>query len=147
MTTVATHPQPTETTARSRQAEPCWPGTIVIPLAEFGQSLDDPDFDQWFEAFVERNSDAYEYEISGTGHLLIREPVNYYSAALNCAWAARCYIGPTSMVGLLLALPVCSSCRTVRASGRMLPGSEKKECANWSRRKIILFAHSSGFCG
>ena len=81
MTTVATHPQPTETTARSRQAEPCWPGTIVIPLAEFGQSLDDPDFDQWFEAFVERNSDAYEYEISGTGHLLIREPVNYYSAA------------------------------------------------------------------
>lgn len=65
---------------RGRPA-PCWPGTIAIPLAEFGKSLDDPDLDQWFEAFAERNSDMYEYEISGTGHLLIREPVNYHGAA------------------------------------------------------------------
>ena len=53
---------------------PCWPGTIAIPLAEFGRSLDDADLDEWFEAFAERNSDMAEYEISSTGHLLIREP-------------------------------------------------------------------------
>ncbi len=69
MTTAALQP----TNTRGRPA-PCWPGTIAIPLAEFGKSLDDADLDEWFEAFAERNSDMYEYEISGTGHLLIREP-------------------------------------------------------------------------
>ena len=44
------------------------------PLAEFGKSLDDADVDEWFEAFAERNSDMAEYEISSTGHLMIREP-------------------------------------------------------------------------
>ncbi len=48
--------------------------TLAIPLAEFGKSLDDPDLDQWFVAFAERNSDMAEYEISNTGRLLIREP-------------------------------------------------------------------------
>ena len=57
-----------------RKPAPCWPGTVAIPLVEFGKSLDDADLDEWFEAFAERNSDMYEYEISGTGHLLIREP-------------------------------------------------------------------------
>ena len=57
-----------------RKAPPKWPGTFAIPLAEFGRSLDDADLDEWFEAFAERNSDMYEYEISSTGHLLIREP-------------------------------------------------------------------------
>lgn len=53
---------------------PQWPGTVAIPLAEFGRSLDDADLDQWFEGFAERNSTMGEYEISNTGHLLIREP-------------------------------------------------------------------------
>ncbi len=53
---------------------PQWPGVVAIPLAEFGKSLDDPDLDQWFAGFAERNSDMAEYEISNTGHLLIREP-------------------------------------------------------------------------
>ena len=69
MTTAALQP----TKVRGRPA-PCWPGTIAIPLAEFGKSLDDADLDEWFEAFAERNSDMAEYEISNTGHLLIREP-------------------------------------------------------------------------
>ena len=68
-TAVALPPQGTR-----RKPPPKWPGVVAIPLSEFGKSLDDPDFDQWFEAFAERNSDMYEYEISGTGHLLIREP-------------------------------------------------------------------------
>ena len=53
---------------------PKWPGVVAIPLAEFGKSLGDADLDQWFEGFAERNSDMAEYEISNTGHLLIREP-------------------------------------------------------------------------
>ena len=53
---------------------PQWPGVVAIPLAEFGKSLDDPDLGQWFAGFAERNSDMAEYEISNTGHLLIREP-------------------------------------------------------------------------
>ena len=47
---------------------------LSIPLAEFGKSLNDADLDEWFEAFAERNSDMAEYEISNTGHLLIKEP-------------------------------------------------------------------------
>ena len=50
-------------------------GTVAIPLAEFGKSLDDPDLDRWFEEFSERNSDEGQtYEISNTGRLLIMPP-------------------------------------------------------------------------
>ena len=75
--TTATQPQPTQTSVRPRTAAPRWPGTFAIPLAEFGKSLDDADLDEWFEAFAERNSDMAEYEISNTGHLLIREPTGH----------------------------------------------------------------------
>ena len=68
-TTVA--PQPPEI---QRKPPPRWTGVVAIPLAEFGKSLDDPDLDQWFEGFSARNSDMAEYEISNTGHLLIKEP-------------------------------------------------------------------------
>ena len=77
---MATATQPTQTLSHPRPGAPLWPGTIAIPLAEFGKSLDDADLDEWFEAFAERNSDMAEYEISSTGHLLIREPVNHYGA-------------------------------------------------------------------
>ena len=63
-----------------RRPSPQRLGLVSIPLAEFGKSLDDADLDEWFEAFAERNSDMGEYEISGTGHLMIREPVNHYGA-------------------------------------------------------------------
>ena len=82
-------PQPAE--IRGRPA-PCWPGTIAIPLAEFGKSLDDPDLDVWFEAFAERNSDMYEYEISGTGHLLIREPTGYPGSVYEGQLSADLFI-------------------------------------------------------
>ena len=76
--TTSVAPQPQQIRAKPL---PQWPGVVAIPLAEFGKSLDDADLDEWFEAFAERNSDMAEYEISNTGHLLIREPVNYYGAA------------------------------------------------------------------
>ncbi len=68
-TTVAPQPQEIQ-----RQPPPRWTGVVAIPLAEFGMSLGNPDLDQWFEGFSARNSDMAEYEISNTGHLLIREP-------------------------------------------------------------------------
>ena len=68
-TTVAPQPQEIQ-----RKPPPRWTRAVAIPLAEFGKSLDDPDLGQWFEGFAERNSDMGEYEISNTGHLLIREP-------------------------------------------------------------------------
>lgn len=78
--TTATQLQPTETAVHAKAGAPRWPGTIAIPLAEFGKSLDDADLDEWFEAFAERNAGMAEYEISSTGHLMIREPVNHYGA-------------------------------------------------------------------
>ena len=80
--------QSTETATHPRTAAPQRPGTIPIPLAEFGKSVDDPDFDQWFEAFAERNSDLAQYEISNTGHLLIREPTGYPGAVYETELAA-----------------------------------------------------------
>ena len=77
---MTTETRPTQSHAHFRPKAPCWPGIIAIPLVEFGKSLDDADFDEWFEAFAERNSDMYEYEISSTGHLLIREPTGYPGA-------------------------------------------------------------------
>ena len=68
-TIVASQPQETP-----RKPPPRWTRAVAIPLAEFGKSLDDPDLGQWFEGFSARNSDMGEYEISNTGHLLIREP-------------------------------------------------------------------------
>ena len=69
--TTAVSPQPQEV---HHNPPPRWAGVVAIPLAEFGKSLNDPDLDQWFEGFAARNADMAEYEISNTGHLLIREP-------------------------------------------------------------------------
>ncbi len=50
-------------------------GYILIPLAEFGQSLDNPDLDTWFEAFAERNKDEVgDFEITAQGELKIMPP-------------------------------------------------------------------------
>ena len=50
-------------------------GYILIPLAEFGQSLDNPDLDIWFEAFAERNKDEVgDFEITAQGELKIMPP-------------------------------------------------------------------------
>ena len=76
---------------RGRPA-PRWPGTIAISLAEFGKSLDDADLDEWFEAFAERNSDMAEYEISNTGHLLIREPTGYPGSVYEGELSADLFI-------------------------------------------------------
>ena len=53
-------------------------GYILIPLAEFGQSLDNPDLDTWFEAFAERNKDTLgDFEITAQGELKIMPPTGF----------------------------------------------------------------------
>ena len=47
-------------------------GYILIPLGEFGQSLDNPGLDVWFDEFSQRNKDELgEFEITAQGELKI----------------------------------------------------------------------------
>ena len=59
-----------------------FPGYSLIPLTEFGQSLDNPDLDSWFVDFADRNKFCYDfYEITANGELKILPP-----AGLPHAW-------------------------------------------------------------
>ena len=46
-------------------------GYLLLPLSEFGQSLDSPGLDCWFEGFAGRNRAQAEYEITAQGDLKI----------------------------------------------------------------------------
>ncbi len=50
-------------------------GYVLIPLSEFGLSLDSPGLGTWFEDFAGRNKDAVgEFEITAEGELKIMAP-------------------------------------------------------------------------
>ena len=53
------------------------PGYLLLPLAEFGQSLDNPGLDWWLEGFAGRNRDQAEYEITAQGELKIMPPTGF----------------------------------------------------------------------
>ena len=51
-------------------------GYALIPLAEFGLSLDSPDLGVWLEGFAGRNKDAVgDFEITARGELKIMSPI------------------------------------------------------------------------
>ena len=52
-------------------------GYLLLPLSEFGQSLDSPDLDCWFEGFAGRNRAQAEYEITARGELKIMPPTGF----------------------------------------------------------------------
>ena len=52
-------------------------GYLLLPLSEFGQSLDSPDLDCWFEGFAGRNRAQAEYEITAQGDLKIMPPTGF----------------------------------------------------------------------
>ena len=54
-----------------------YPGYFLIPLTEFGQSLDNPGLDWWLEGFAGRNCDQAEYEITAQGELKIMPPTGF----------------------------------------------------------------------
>ena len=53
------------------------PGYFLIPLTEFGQSLDNPGLDWWLDAFAGRNRDQADYEITARGELKIMPPTGF----------------------------------------------------------------------
>ena len=46
-------------------------GCFLLPLSEFGMTLDRPDLDQWLEAFSARNAECGLFEITAAGELKI----------------------------------------------------------------------------
>ena len=54
-----------------------YPGYLLLPLAEFGQSLDNPGLDRWLEGFAGRNPDQGQYEITAQGELKIMPPTGF----------------------------------------------------------------------
>ena len=52
-------------------------GYFLLPLAEFGQSLDNPGLDGWFEGFAGRNQGQGDYEITARGELKIMPPTGF----------------------------------------------------------------------
>ena len=53
------------------------PGYFLIPLTEFGQSLDNPGLDWWLDAFAGRNRNQADYEITARGELKIMPPTGF----------------------------------------------------------------------
>ncbi len=53
-------------------------GYVLIPLSEFGQSLDSPSLDSWLEGFAARNKDAAgDFEITAAGDLKVMAPTGF----------------------------------------------------------------------
>lgn len=76
MTTTQTQTRPEQTddaVCGAATAEP-EEGCFYIPLAEFGKTLNDPDLDEWFEAFGGRNQECGFFEITDQGELKIMPP-------------------------------------------------------------------------
>ena len=55
-----------------------YPSCLLLPLAEFGQSLDSPDLDWWLVGFAARNPG--QYEITAPGELKIMPPTGFTGA-------------------------------------------------------------------
>ena len=83
-------------------------GYILIPLSEFGQSLDSPDLDTWLEGFAGRNQDTIgDVEITARGELKIMAPTGNPGDLHEAKFTAHVVIwsedygglagGPTSM--------------------------------------------------
>ena len=76
MTTTQTPARPAPIDAP--ELNPYFRGYLLIPLSEFGQSLDNPDLDTWFESFAERNKDELgDFEITAQGELKIMPPTGF----------------------------------------------------------------------
>ena len=111
--------------------------TVVIPLSEFGKSLADTDLDEWFEAFAQRNSDAGQYEISGSGDLLIMPPTGDPGSFFENEIATDLTVwsrshggfvrGPTATFHSARRLSIRAGCQLGirRTTGEVLLGSAK----------------------
>ncbi len=79
---------------------PGFPGYFLLPLAEFGQSLDSPGLDVWLEAFAGRNREQGEYEITAQGELKIMPPTGFPFDLYEAKMAAHVVIWAEDNGGL-----------------------------------------------
>ena len=64
--------------ARNFRAPSDFQGYVLIPLAEFGLSLNSPGLGAWLEGFAGRNKDAVgDFEITANGELKIMAPIGF----------------------------------------------------------------------
>ena len=75
MTTLKPQTRPAPEAARTVRKPSDFQGYLLIPLSEFGLSLDSPGLGTWFEGFAGRNKDSVgEFEITAQGELKIMPP-------------------------------------------------------------------------
>ena len=75
MTTIKPQTRPAPEAARTVRKPSYFQGYVLIPLSEFGLSLDSPGLGTWFEGFAGRNKDAVgDFEITAEGELKIMAP-------------------------------------------------------------------------
>lgn len=75
MTTLKPQTRRAPEAARTVRKPSYFQGYVLIPLSEFGLSLDSPELDNWFEDFAGRNKDAVgDFEITAQGELKIMPP-------------------------------------------------------------------------
>ena len=78
MTTLKPQTRPAPESARTVRKPSDFQGYVLIPLSEFGLSLDSPGLGTWFEDFAGRNKDAVgEFEITAEGELKIMPPTGF----------------------------------------------------------------------
>ena len=83
-------------------------GYILIPLAEFGQSLDNPNLDTWFEAFAERNKDEVgDFEITAQGELKIMPPTGIPGAWYELEMASAVLVWSHDYGGIAGGSTIC----------------------------------------
>lgn len=79
MSTAQTHTPPRQSKSTDDLApSELFRGYFLIPLSEFGQSLDSPNLDSWLEGFAARNKDAVgDFEITAQGDLKVTAPTGF----------------------------------------------------------------------
>ena len=91
-----------------------FPGYSLIPLAEFGQSLDNPSLDAWFVDFADRNKFCYDfYEITARGELKIMPAAGLPHALHQPQLAANVRLWAERHGAKLVGSKAASRCRTV----------------------------------
>ena len=93
MTTLKPQTRPAPEAAPTFRKPSDFQGYVLIPLSEFGLSLDSPGLGTWLEEFAGRNKDAVgEFEITAQGELKIMPPTGFPGEWFEATFAAHLVI-------------------------------------------------------
>ena len=115
-----------------------YPGYALIPLAEFGQSLDNPDLDWWLVGFAARN--LGQYEITAQGELKIMPPTGF-PGDLQEAQMSHAVVGWSIEHGGFAGGP--TSCFVMPDGSRLGPDAWWTSSARW--HSALSDAHQPTF--